>query len=198
MNKSDQLEELAAALAKAQGELENATKSSQNPHFKSKYADLAEVLNTVRPVFSRHGLSVTQLPSLDDDMVSVETMLLHSSGQWISSKITTPVGGKRDAQSIGSAITYARRYSLAAIAGIAQEDDDGNAAAAPQKPQPPEARPDQARMIAAIEGAETMDALKDIYQRAARAAKGHPDILSALERAKESRKTTLSEQEQPA
>lgn len=127
MNKSDQINELATALAKAQGEIENASKSSQNPHFKSRYADLAEVLNTVRPVFASHGLSVSQCPSYEQGIVSVETVLMHSSGQWMSSVISAPIS-KLDAQSVGSAITYCRRYSLAAVAGIAQEDDDANSA----------------------------------------------------------------------
>lgn len=127
MNKSDEIKDLADALAKAQGEIENASKSSVNPHFKSKYADLAEVLNTVRPVFSAHGLSVTQMPSFADSVCSVETLLMHSSGQWISSTASATVS-KNDAQGVGSCITYLRRYSLAAVAGIAQEDDDANAA----------------------------------------------------------------------
>jgi len=127
MNKSESIKELATALAKAQGELSNASKSSANPFFKSKYADLAEVLNTVKPVFSPLGLSVTQMPSFTDGVVSVETVLMHSSGEWMSSIISAPVG-KQDAQGVGSAITYCRRYSLAAVAGIAQEDDDGESA----------------------------------------------------------------------
>lgn len=131
MNKSESIKELATALAKAQGKLENATKASTNPHFKSKYADLAEVINTVRPVFSEHGLAVTQFPSFADGIVSVETVLMHSSGEWMSSAVSAPVT-KQDAQGVGSAITYCRRYSLAAVAGIAQEDDDANSAVGPK------------------------------------------------------------------
>jgi hypothetical protein len=127
MNKSEQINELATALSKAQGELENASKSSNNPHFKSRYADLAEILNTIRPVFSAHGLAVTQCPSFEGGVASVETVLMHSSGQWISSVISAPCS-KQDAQGVGSAITYCRRYALAAVAGIAQEDDDANSA----------------------------------------------------------------------
>ncbi len=127
MQKSDSIKELATALAKAQGQLENASKSSTNPHFKSKYADLAEVINTVRPVFAEHGLSVMQCPSFADGIVSVETIVMHSSGEWMASTVSAPVS-KQDAQGVGSAITYCRRYSLAAVAGIAQEDDDANSA----------------------------------------------------------------------
>lgn len=127
MNKSESIKELATALAKAQAEIENASKSSVNPHFKSKYADLAEVLNTVRPVFSKHGISVIQAPSYEAGVASVETMLTHSSGEWLSNTCSAPVS-KQDAQGVGSAVTYLRRYSLAAFAGIAQEDDDANSA----------------------------------------------------------------------
>ena len=135
MQKSESIKELATALAKAQGQLENASKSSTNPHFKSKYADLAEVINTVRPVFAEHGLSVMQCPSFEAGVVSVETVVMHSSGEWMASTVSAPVS-KQDAQGVGSAITYCRRYSLAAVAGIAQEDDDANSAVgkAPAKP----------------------------------------------------------------
>lgn len=135
MQKSESIKELATALAKAQGQLENASKSSTNPHFKSKYADLAEVINTVRPVFAEHGLSVMQCPSFDAGVVSVETVVMHSSGEWMASTVSAPVS-KQDAQGVGSAITYCRRYSLAAVAGIAQEDDDANSAVGkgPAKP----------------------------------------------------------------
>lgn len=133
MNKSESIASLGKALAKAQGEVENASKASVNPHFKSKYADLAEVLNTVRPVFASCGLSFVQMPSFLDGVVSVETMLVHESGEWISETASSPIT-KQDAQGVGSAITYLRRYSLAAFAGIAQEDDDANASVG--KPQP--------------------------------------------------------------
>jgi hypothetical protein len=120
--------ELFAALALAQGEIENASKNSANPHFRSKYADLAEVLNTIRPVFAKHGLSLIQSPGFDGSMVSVTTVLAHQSGGYMTSTASC-VPAKADAQGIGSATTYLRRYGAAAVAGIAQEDDDGNAAA---------------------------------------------------------------------
>lgn len=127
MNKSESIAALAAALANAQIEIENASKSSVNPHFKSKYADLAEVLNTVRPVFSKHGIAIIQAPSFESGIASVETMLTHASGEWLSNTCSAPVS-KQDAQGVGSAVTYLRRYSLAAFSGIAQEDDDANSA----------------------------------------------------------------------
>lgn len=133
MNKSESIASISAALAKAQAEIENASKSSVNPHFKSRYADLAEVLNTVRPVFSKHGIAIVQAPSFESGVASVETLLAHSSGEWLSNTCSAPVS-KQDAQGVGSAITYLRRYSLAAFAGIAQEDDDAEASI-PRKPQ---------------------------------------------------------------
>lgn len=119
---------LAAALAKAQGAMEGAKKGSDNPFFKSKYADLAEVWKACRAVLSENGLSVAQVTKIaDDGSMYLETMLLHSSGESIAGQYPIePV--KKDPQGMGSAITYARRYALAAMVGVAQEDDDGNAA----------------------------------------------------------------------
>ena len=138
MNKSESIAAISQAISKAQGEVENASKNAKNPHFKSKYADLAELLNTVRPVFSGHGLAIVQMPSFVDGVASVETLISHSSGEWISSICSAPVS-KQDAQGVGSAITYLRRYSLAAMCGIAQEDDDANSAVghAPKKKELP-------------------------------------------------------------
>lgn len=126
---------LFAALAEAQGEIENAAKNAANPHFRSKYADLAEVLNTVRPVFAKHGLSLLQSTGFDGSLVSVTTLVAHKDGGFLTS-VSSCVPAKTDAQGVGAATTYLRRYSAAAAAGIAQEDDDGNAAAHNGKPQP--------------------------------------------------------------
>lgn len=135
MNTDKATPDLFAALAKAQAEVENATKGSSNPHFRSKYADLAEVLNTVRPVFAKHGIGILQSTAFDGSLVSVTTVLAHSGGGLVSS-VASCVPAKTDGQGIGAATTYLRRYSLAAMAGIAQEDDDGNAAAHAGKPMP--------------------------------------------------------------
>lgn len=142
MNHSESVAKLAAALSKAQGEMENADKSSNNPFFGSKYADLAEVINTARPVLAKHGLSVVQLPGFDGSTVTLENVILHESGEWIAamSGAPMPVMTKKDGtvlppspQGVGSAITYLRRYSLAAMCLIAQEDDDAEAASAPAR-----------------------------------------------------------------
>lgn len=126
MQHSEQINELAAALAKAQGEIQDAFKNAHNAHLKNNYADLGSVLKEVRAAFSKNGLSVTQFPSYDatNGVVTVTTMLLHSTGQWMRGEISAPCD-KKTAQGVGSATTYCRRYALAAIAGIAQDDDDG-------------------------------------------------------------------------
>ena len=133
MNTDHASPELFAAMAAAQGEIENADKNASNPHFKSKYADLAEVLNTCRPVFSKHGLSLTQSTEFNGALVSVVTLLAHKTGGFITATASCSPA-KTDAQGVGAATTYLRRYSAAAMAGIAQEDDDGQAAAHTRKP----------------------------------------------------------------
>lgn len=135
MNTENANPELFTALAKAQGEVENATKGSTNPHFKSKYADLAEVLNTVRPTFAKHGLSLLQSTAFEGSLVSVTTVVAHSSGGFVSS-VASCVPAKTDAQGVGAATTYLRRYGLAAMTGVAQEDDDGVGASHNREPIP--------------------------------------------------------------
>lgn len=135
MNKSDSIKELAGALSKAQGEIKGALKDQNNPFFKSKYADLGSVVEAIRGPLVKNGLSYVQLTEpTEKDEVRVETVILHESGEWISSVLALPVS-KADAQGFGSALTYARRYGLSAAFGVAPEDDDGNAAskAAPAK-----------------------------------------------------------------
>jgi hypothetical protein len=128
MNKSESIKELACALAKAQGEFAGAAKDSTNPHFKSKYADLESVVAAIKPHLKSHGLSFIQTSNADAGSAAIETTILHSSGEWISCGIVSVPVSKADAQGYGSAMTYARRYSLSAAFGIAPEDDDGNAA----------------------------------------------------------------------
>jgi len=132
MNKSDNIDALATALAKAQAELKNPAFDSSNPHFKSKFASLASVRDTVTPILAKHGLSVSQFPIANENAAGCTTLLMHSSGQWLSSECLLPMV-KKDAQGAGSAITYARRYSLQAIVSVVgDEDDDGNAASKPK------------------------------------------------------------------
>ena len=130
METSENINEISSALAKAQGQIENAIKDSSNPFFKSKYADLTSVWAACRRQLSENGLSVIQSPEESSHGISVVTMLCHSSGQWIRSKYSMPCdSSKLTPQVIGSAITYARRYALSAMVGIApHDDDDGNEA----------------------------------------------------------------------
>jgi len=141
---------LQKALSKAQSEVENATKGSVNPHFKNRYADLAEVLNTVRPVFAANGLSIIQSTAYDGSLVSVTTTILHSEGGHINSTASC-VPAKADAQGIGASTTYLRRYALAAMCGIAQEDDDGQAASH-NKPAAPATKEDISSLKERMEG----------------------------------------------
>lgn len=131
MRTSDQVEAISAAMAAAQGEMKPAVKDATNPHFKSKYADLASVFEAIRAPFAKNGLSVLQEVGNADGGVTVLTRVVHKSGQWIEFGPLYVPAGKQDAQGLGSAATYARRYSLASALGVcSDEDDDGNAAVA--------------------------------------------------------------------
>lgn len=127
MTTSEQINELAAALAKAQGEMDGAKKDAANPFFKSKYADLASVRDACIPALSKHGIAVFQSPSAEGAIVSVVTLLAHSSGQWVRG-VASCTAKDDSPQSVGSATTYLRRYSLQSFAGVAPEDDDAEAA----------------------------------------------------------------------
>ena len=127
--RSATLAKLAEALCKAQGQMEGAAKDSVNPHFKNKYADLAAVWDAIRKPLAANGLSIVQFPRTVQGGVEIETTLLHTSGEFLRDALWMPCG-KNDAQGIGSAITYARRYALMAVCGIAPVDDDGEAAVA--------------------------------------------------------------------
>ena len=129
MERSESIAALAAALAKAQSTIQGAIKDTANPFFKSKYADLASVKDAVQIPLSSNGLSYVQVVHNPENGVGVETILMHGSGEWLSGGVVFVPVSKADAQGYGSALTYARRYSLSAITGVAPEDDDGNAAA---------------------------------------------------------------------
>lgn len=133
-NQSPDIAALAAALAKAQGEIQNAVKDSTNPHFKSAYADLASVWEACRTQLSVNGIAVVQQPVNTAKGLMLWTTLIHSSGQWMRGEL--PINPTQNTpQGIGSAITYMRRYGLAAMAGVApSEDDDGNEAS--KRPEP--------------------------------------------------------------
>lgn len=132
MERSETIGKLAEALAKAQGQITGARKDSENPFFKSKYSDLASVWDAIRPALSANGLSVVQTPYMaPDGTVGLTTILMHASGEYIQGNMCMkPL--KPDPQSLGSGISYLRRYCISAYTGVAQVDDDGNEASQPK------------------------------------------------------------------
>lgn len=143
MAQSEQINELAAALSKAQGEMQAAIKDKVNPFFKSYYADLGSIWDAARPVLSKYGLCIMQTTELaaDRNQVIMVTTLAHTSGQWMKSYL--PLNpSKNDSQGMGAAITYLRRYSLSAIVGVVcDEDDDGETAVGRGKTQSNQQQP---------------------------------------------------------
>ena len=136
---STTLGELAKALSAMQSELEPARKEAVNPHFRSRYADLAACLEAVRGPLAKHGLAISQHAGLEGDVVTLTTLLLHTSGEFLQSTAGVRLA-KHDAPSVGSALTYLRRYALSAVVGLSTEaDDDGAAAMAPAPVQAPRA-----------------------------------------------------------
>jgi len=131
---SEQINELASALSKAQGEITPAIKDSKNPFFKSNYADLSSIWNACKEALSKNGLAILQTMDYLEGQLTLLTTLAHASGQWMRSYLPI-LTEKNNAQGIGSAITYMRRYALSAIVGITfgEEDDDGNGCVLPEK-----------------------------------------------------------------
>lgn len=175
MTHSEQINEIATALAKAQGAMSGAVKDAANPFFKSKYADLASVWEACRQPLSENGLAILQSPEADGLRVTLETLMLHTSGQWFRN--TLSVSAKDDSpQAIGSAITYLRRYVLQSFAGVAPEDDDAEAAQGRPNGKASSVKP--AQMQAAPEGyavwfrsfepviEQGMDALREAWKTA--------------------------------
>jgi hypothetical protein len=167
MAQSEVINELAAALSKAQGEMQAAIKDKVNPFFKSSYADLGSVWDAARPVLSKYGLCIMQTTEINADgsKIIMVTTLAHTSGQWVKSFL--PLNpAKNDSQGIGAAITYLRRYSLSAIVGVVcDEDDDGEIASGRgktqeqpkqnnQTPPPPPAQPKEQTPVERISKAE--------------------------------------------
>lgn len=144
---SESLDQIATALCQMQGELSPAIKDSENPHLRNKYADLASCWDACRPLLPKYGLSIVQVGESVDGIHYLRTILLHKSGQFLSGTVPLIVGdakGLNPMQALGSAFSYARRYGLAAIAGLTAEDDDGAGAGHPAR-RPATAMPSQAR-----------------------------------------------------
>ena len=186
------MKNIAAAFIKAKKEFSPALKTHTNPAFKSKYADLAACIEAVDDAFLNNGIVMYQETFDDASGVTVETVLLHESGESIHcGKLHVPAS-KQDPQGYGSALSYARRYSLMAACGIAPEDDDGNAASKTKSPQQL-AENAIADFMAAIGDAGDMESLKKAFGAAYKAATHIGDTKAAaqFERAKDARKTAL-------
>jgi hypothetical protein len=162
MKTSEQINEIATALSKAQGEMTPAVKDAANPFFKSKYSDLNSINSVIKAPFSKYGLTILQDVTTAEKSVSVTTTLMHTSGQWIEfSPMTLPVS-KPDIQGFGSAITYARRYAICSSLCIASSedsrlDDDGNYNCIPalndtNKPSTPKNVPIDPKLVQTISG----------------------------------------------
>ena len=134
MRKSESLDKFGKALAKAQSEMAGAIKDSNNPFFKSKYADLTSVWKACKEALHTNGFSVVQSPISDETRIGVSTLLLHESGQYVEDEFTLGVKKQNDPQADGSSITYARRYALAAFVGVCPVDDDAESAMFRKKP----------------------------------------------------------------
>lgn len=190
-----QLDQLLPALFKAQGELEHAKKTSDNPHFKSKYADLAEVLDTAKPALQKNNLLVTHWREVDEHLNEyLITTLYHTSGQFIRSRtILLPV--KKDPQGYGGAVTYARRYDLSAILGLAQDDEDGNT----EKMKPTQRKKFAEEMLKQINEAPTLKDLESIWKAGQAQISDYetslPEAYFQIITAKENRKEYLLSEE---
>lgn len=153
MQKSESIAAIAAALVKAQNQMSGARAAQTNPHFKSKYAGLEEVVEAVKKPFADNGIAFSQHPFSDEAGSGVTTILMHTSGEWLQSDYVLPMV-KVTPQGAGSSLTYARRYALAAVAGLPQRDDDGNEAeaiAANESPAPRVSKKQIAELKAALQ-----------------------------------------------
>lgn len=177
------MKNIATALVKAQQAFGPALKSSTNPHFRSRYADLSACVEAVIEGLNSAGIALIQRTSEDLTGVTVETVFIHESGEMLEcGKLHVPAA-KQDPQGYGSALTYARRYSLMAACGIAPEDDDGNAAS--RKSSAP--APDITDHLSAIEASATSDELATLYKAALEACQGNQALQAKVISAKKSR-----------
>jgi hypothetical protein len=168
------MEAISKALVKAQAAMSHAAKDAKNPHFKSAYSSLASVIDAVRPALSSNGLAFVQKLHTADGGVAVETVLIHESGQEMSFGVLFIPATKQDAQGYGSAISYAKRYSLQAALGIASEDDDGQAAVKtrPAPLQPIKVTIDMEAAVEEMSAQTSIDALKECFAKWYKSAEG--------------------------
>jgi len=183
MKTSDNITKIAPALLQAQSNITFAGKNARNPHFKNAYADLPAVIDAVKEALNNAGIIFLQTPSPSEDgRLHLTTRLLHESGEWIEDVAVCPLP-KSDPQGFGSALTYLRRYSLASICGLYQEDDDGE-----------KEKTDVNvlnKCIMSIAEAGDHETLKNVYISAVRNLTGDANALKSLEIAKDKRKQEL-------
>lgn len=184
MKTSDNITKIAPALLQAQSNITFAGKNARNPHFKNTYADLPAVIDAVKEALNNAGIIFLQTPSPSEDgRLHLTTRLLHESGEWIEDVAVCPLP-KADPQGFGSALTYLRRYSLASICGLYQEDDDGE-----------KAKTDVNvlnKCIMSIAETKDHETLKNVYISAVRNLTGDANALKALEIAKDKQKQVLN------
>ena len=184
MKTSESIIKIAPAFLDAQKKITFAEKNARNPHFKNTYADLQSVIDAVKEPLNLAGISFIQSPTYGEDgRLHLTTRLLHISGEWIEDTGVIPLA-KQDPQGFGSALSYFKRYSLASICGLYQDDDDGEKA---------KASPSNSldKYIVAINECKTLNALKDIYFMGCEENKNNPLTLKSLEVAKDNRKKEL-------
>jgi hypothetical protein len=182
------MKQIASALVKAQKAFGPALKTATNPHFKSRYADLAACVEAVIGGLNDNGIALIQRNSLDDAGVTVETVFVHESGEMLEcGKLHVPAA-KHDPQGYGSALTYARRYSLMAACGIAPEDDDGNAGS---KPAPKVTDATVNALLDDIAESNTHDQLKEAFFKAIKTVGDDQKARDQITKAKDQRKATL-------
>jgi hypothetical protein len=157
------MKNLFAALVKAQSEISAAVKDSTNPHFKSKYADLASVVSAIKPALSKHGLGFVQVFREASGGVIIETIIIHESGEQFPCGPLFVPASKQDAQGYGSAITYTRRYSLQTAVGLPSEDDDGNGASKDKGGDQPDPFTHDPATIGRLKSAQNMGELADAW-----------------------------------
>jgi hypothetical protein len=177
------MKNIATALVKAQKAFGPALKTSTNPHFRSRYADLSACVEAVITGLNDNGIALIQKCYDCENGVMVETVFVHESGETLECGILHVPAAKQDPQGYGSALTYARRYSLMAAAGIAPEDDDGNSASRRQEVK----TPDITDHLLAIEGSGSSEELAKIYKDALDACEGNQALQAKVIQAKKAR-----------
>lgn len=184
MKTSESITKISPALVNAQKDFLSAKKTSDNPFFKSKYADLQSVISTVKGSLNDNGIAFLQSPTESEgDVLKLTTRLLHESGEWIEDTAVCPLV-KRDPQAFGSALSYLRRYSLSAMCGIYQADDDGNDGSKKDEV-------DVIDIVVAIKESTDMESMKRIYINGVKFCNGNESALKLLLDAKDSKKKLL-------